>query len=170
MTSVTTFNDMMEQFLTELEMTFPEETSFKTYRAKFDLVRKSNPRKIPEAFAKGIGPYAGQIMQKDESLFTGAVRDEDEPQFFKDLHIKKHWNADLSENTKNAIWQYLQTLNILSITINAIPPEMLQMVEGAAAKCAESMQNGGSMDTSSLMSSMSGLFSSLMGGTNNKLM
>ncbi len=161
---------MMDQFLSELEMTFPEEPTFKTYKAKFDVMRKANPRKIPEVFATSIGPWSTYIMQKDENIFTGGIMEEDEPQFFKDMNIKKHWNSNLSENTKNAIWQYLQTLNILSITINAIPPEMMQMVEGAAAKCAESMQNGGSMDTSSLMSSMSGLFSSLLGGNNNKLM
>ena len=68
----------------------------------------------------------------------------------------------MSVGTKNAIWQYLQTLNILGMTITTIPADMLSMVEGAAAKCAESMQGGGG-DEKSMMSGMSGLFSSMSG-------
>jgi hypothetical protein len=44
-----------------------------------------------------------------------------------------------------------------------IPADMLSMVEGVAAKCAEGMQNGNG-DPMSMMASMSGLFSMLNGG------
>ena len=57
------------------------------------------------------------------------------------------------------------------MTITSIPADMLSMVEGAAAKCAESMQGGGGgMDEKSLMSGMSSLFSSMSGllGPDNK--
>ena len=153
MTSVSTFNDMLEQFISELEQTFPGEKAFKKYHTSIDIMRAANPRKCVDAFMSHSSKYSNQIMQKDDSFFID----------FAELPLHKHWNDDLSINTKNAIWQYLQTLNILGMTITSIPPEMLMMVEGAAAKCAEGMQNGGGMDEKSLMSSMSSLFSGMTG-------
>ena len=161
MTSVSTFNDMLEQFISELEQTFPEEKAFKKYHTSVDIMRAANPRKCVDAFMCHAGKYSNQIMAKDDTFFAN----------FEELPINKHWNEDLSQNTKNAIWQYLQTLNILGMTITSIPADMLSMVEGAAAKCAESMQGGGGgMDEKSLMSGMSSLFSSMSGllGPDNK--
>jgi hypothetical protein len=80
-------------------------------------------------------------------------------EFLKEINIKKHWTADLSENTKDAIWQYLQTLYILGTTITMIPPEALDMIENVATDCATNIQNGGQLDPSAL----TGLFSSLGG-------
>jgi hypothetical protein len=154
MTSVGTFNDMLTQFINELIQTFPEEKAFKKYQTSLDIMRKANPRKCVDTFMKTAGKYSNQIMAKDDSFFSD----------FDELPINKYWNDELSDGTKSAIWQYLQTLNILGMTISNIPAEMLSMVEGAAAKCAESMQNGeGGMDEKSLMSGMSSLFSSMTG-------
>ena len=151
MTSVGTFNDMLQQFLLELETTFPEEKAFKKYHTSFDIMRAANPRKCVDAYMKTASKYSNQIMQKDDSFFSE----------FSELPISSYWNDDLSDTTKNAIWQYLQTLNILGMTITTIPAEMLSMVEGVAAKCAEGIQGGG--DEKSLMSGMSSLFSSMNG-------
>lgn len=151
MTSVGTFNDMLQQFLNELETTFPEEKAFKKYHTSFDIMRAANPRKCVDVYMKTASNYSNQIMQKDDSFFTE----------FTELPISAYWNDDLSEGTKNAIWQYLQTLNILGMTITTIPAEMLSMVEGVAAKCAEGIQGGG--DEKSLMNGMSSLFSSMTG-------
>ena len=153
MTSVGTFNDMLEQFINELEQTFPEEKAFKKYHVSLDIMRAANPRKCVDTFMKSAGKYSAQIMQKDDSFFSN----------FNDLPIHKHWNDNLSDGTKSAIWQYLQTLNILGMTITNIPADMLSMVEGVAAKCAEGMQGGGAMDEKSLMSGMTSLFSSMTG-------
>ena len=154
MTSVSAFNDMLAQFLVELMDTFPEETSFKKYYNSFDIMKGVNPRKCIEVFMKEMSPYSNQIMNKDESVFK-----------LIDLDIKKHWGPDLSDATKSAIWQYLQTLNILGMTITSVPPEMMSAVEGLAAKMAGDIQGGsGNLDMSSMMSSMSGLFGNLLGG------
>jgi hypothetical protein len=144
---------MMEQFLNELEQTFPEEKSFKKYHASFDIMRASNPRKCVDIFMSEASKHANKIMQKDDSVFEE----------FEHLDLKKYWTPELSEATKGAIWQYLQTLNILGMTITSIPAEMLSMVEGVAAKCAENMQSGDA-NPASLLSSMSGLFGMLGGG------
>jgi hypothetical protein len=114
-------------------------------------MRAANPRKCVDAYMKTASNYSNQIMQKDDSFFVE----------FTELPLSVYWNDDLSEGTKNAIWQYLQTLNILGMTITTIPADMLSMVEGVAAKCAEGIQGGG--DEKSLMNGMSSLFSSMTG-------
>ena len=151
MASVSAFNDMLDQFLVELKETFPEEPSFKKYYNSFDLMRGVNPKKCVEVFMQEITPYAQQIMTKDESVFQKL-----------ELDIKKHWTPDLSSATKDAIWQYLQTLNILGMTITAIPPEMMTAVEGLAQKLSSGMQETGNLDMASMMSGVTGLLGGMM--------
>ena len=158
MTSIGAFNDMLEQFLTELMGTFPEEKSIKKYHAGFDILRKSNPKKVVEGFMATIAPVSNKIMNKDESIL------DDNLEILDELRIKKHWENGISDNTKGAIWQYLQTLYMLGTTITSIPAETLDMIEGVAKQCADKMQSGeqGALDEGSLMSAMSGLFGNMM--------
>lgn len=158
MTSVTAFNDMLEQFIDELRQTFPEEAGIKKYQASFEIFRKTNPRKCVESFMKAISPYANEITSKNEAFFQ---RDLD---FLKELRIKEHWTPDLSQVTKDAIWQYLQTLYMLGTTIVAIPADTLNMIESMAAQCADKLQSGdGQIDEKALMSSVTGLLGNLGG-------
>ena len=148
---------MMTQFLDELQQTFPEEPKIKKYAMSYDLMRKANARKCVDTYMKGCAPHSDKIMSKDEAFFLESA---DDIEVLAGLNLKKHWTSDLSENTKNAIWQYLQTLYILGTTITTIPAETLSMIEDVASKCATSMQGGGA-DEKSLMAGMSGLFSQL---------
>lgn len=156
MSSVSAFNDLMSQFLSELRQTFPEEKSIKKYDASFDILRKSNPRKCVDTFMTAVGPYSQKIQARDESIF-----DED-LEFLVTMNIKTHWTPELSSNTKDAIWQYLNTLYMLGTTITAIPKETLDMIEGMANKCMTDMSNnGGEPDEKFLMNSVSSLIGSL---------
>jgi hypothetical protein len=69
MTSVTAFNDMMGQFLTELYKTFPEEKSIKKYIAAFELMRSANGKLVVEGFMNGVSPHVGKVNTRDESFF-----------------------------------------------------------------------------------------------------
>ena len=156
MTSVSAWNDMMDQFLNELRQTFPEEKAIKKYQTSFDLLRKSNPRKCVEGYMSEAGKVQDKIMNKDESYF---LDDDNQKGFISELNIRKHWTPELSQNTKDAIWQYLQTLFILGTTITMISQEALTAIEGVASDCASKMQDGGGFDPSAL----TGLFSSIGG-------
>jgi len=151
MTTITAFNDMMEQFLEELVQTFPEEPAMKKYQISFEMLRKANARACMENYMNSVSQYSQQIMAKDDSFFLN------NPEVFKDFKLKNIWTDDLSTNTKNAIWQYLQTLYILGNTISALPGETLSMIEQMAKQCAKDM-NTGSLDTSALMMGMSSMF------------
>lgn len=133
-TTITSFNELMQQFLDDLEIAFPNDSAIKKYQATFGLVKKTNARKPLTEFMSSITPFASQIMSKDESFFLQSDVD-----FVKSLNIKDLWSQATSEN-KDAIWQYLQTLYIIGMTISSLPPETLSVIENVAKQCAESLK------------------------------
>ena len=160
MTTVKAFNEMMGQFLDELNATFPEEEAVKVAKAA------PRDRGTFENFMKDISPFATKLMQKDDSFFC------DENSFVKSLNLQAIWaSPDATENTKQAIWQYLQTMYILGNTINMFPPETLSMIESAAEACAKNMQSqsgpGGAVDEKALMAGMNNMLSQMLGGGAN---
>ena len=148
MASVSAFNEMMTQFLSELTQTFPEEPTIKKYKNGFDLLKDGNPRKIMEEFMQTVSPYANYIMTKDEKFFLEA-----DVGVIKDLNLASYWKPDLSPNTKNAIWQYLQSLYTVGNALVSIPPETMGQIEIMAQQMADSMEN----DPNALGSLMSGI-------------
>lgn len=141
---------MMKQFLTELVQTFPEEKAMKKYLLAFDMAKESNARMVLNEFMKSVGPYSHHIMSKDESFF---IEHNSEIPFVNELNLQEHWNDSLSENTKAAIWQYLQTLYLMGMTISMLPEETMSMIESVAQKCMTS----GAINEEALMSGMAGL-------------
>lgn len=158
MASVGAFNDMMGQFLTELHKA-TDDKSIKKFIVSFELLKQTNPRKCVDGFMKGIQPYADKMSQRDESFF----QDIQNIEFLKDLNIAEYWNDKLSENTKNAIWQYLQTLYMLGTTISAIPQETLSMIENIAKDCAEKIENGDeNINQEAMMKTLSNMLGGMM--------
>lgn len=158
MASVTAFNDMLSQFLVELHRTFPDEKGIKKMTTSFEMLKQTNPRLVVDGFMTGVTPYADKISAKDETFLLDEI---DKIDFLKDLNIKGYWDR-MSVNTKNATWQYLQTLYMLGTTITAIPADTLTMIEGIAKDCADKMQDeGGELNQDALMKMMSGMLGSL---------
>ena len=146
---------MMGQFLMELHKTFPEEKGLKKYIAAFELMRSANGKMIVDGFMENVAPHVDKINSKDESFF---LEHAENIEFLKDINLKNCW-PKASTGTKDAIWQYLQTLYMLGTTITAIPQETLSVIETVAKECAEKMQNGdGEIDEKALMN----MFSSMM--------
>lgn len=161
MTSITAFNDMMGQFLTELHSAFPEEKNLKKYMAAFELMRSTNGKLIVDGFMDGIAQYVDKINARDESFFLENAKDID---FLREINILECWPT-ASEGTREAIWQYIQTLYMLGTTITAIPPETLSMIETVAKQCADKLQDedgGMNIDEGALMKSMQGLLSGML--------
>ena len=159
MASVTAFNDMLTQFLVELHKTFPEEKGIKKMTASFEMIKEANPRLVVDGFMKGVTPYADKISAKDESFLLEEIENID---FLKELNIKSYWSR-MTEATKSATWQYLQTLYMLGTTINSIPADTLSQIEQIAKGVADKMQtDGGELDQDALMQMMG----SMLGGLN----
>jgi hypothetical protein len=154
MTTIQAFNEMMGQFLDELVATFPEEEAFKAAQAT------PRTRQTFDSFMKQIGPFSTQLMAKSPDFFS------DQNEFVKGLGLHTVWATDApSAATRDAIWQYIQTMYILGNTINMFPPETLSMIEAAAENCAKNMKTtGGAMDEKALMAGMNNMLSQMMGG------
>ena len=158
MASVTAFNDMMGQFLVELHKTFPEEKGIKKMLTSFDLLKSTNPRLVVDGYMNGVSPYADKISAKDETFLLNEIEN---IEFLKELDIKRYWTK-MSEGTKGATWQYLQTLYMLGTTITALPADTLSQIENIAKGVANSMQNGdGELDQDALMQMMGSMLKGL---------
>jgi|TARA_B110000967_G_scaffold186871_1_gene208354 hypothetical protein len=158
MASVTAFNDMMGQFLVELHKTFPEEKGIKKMLTSFDLLKTTNPRLVVDGFMSGMTPYAEQLSSRDEKFFMEETKNVD---FLKDLDFATLWGI-MSVNTKEATWQYLQTLYMLGTTILSIPAETLTMIESLAKDCADKLENGDQeIDQDALMKMIGGMMGGL---------
>jgi|TARA_B110000240_G_scaffold33127_1_gene35866 hypothetical protein len=158
MASVSAFNDMMSQFLVELHKTFPEEKGIKKMLTSFDLLKSTNPRLVVDGYMNGVSPYADKISAKDETFLLNEIEN---IEFLKELDIKRYWTK-MSEGTKGATWQYLQTLYMLGTTITALPADTLSQIENIAKGVANNMQSGdGELDQAALMKMMGSMLNGL---------
>uniref|UniRef100_A0A6C0F8T4 Uncharacterized protein n=1 Tax=viral metagenome TaxID=1070528 RepID=A0A6C0F8T4_9ZZZZ len=163
MASLQAFTSVMDEFLCEMKNTFPEEKQIKVYYNSFITLKKINPRKILEEFMTNIQPYVSLISSKDEKFFL-----ESDHELMEKLNVKKWWTPELSDKTKDAIWQYLNTLILLGTTISNIPANLLSTIEGVAEQCASQMQgNTEQMNPESMNSLLSGM-QSMLGGLLNQ--
>ena len=161
MASVSAFNDMMGQFLVELHKTFPDEKGIKKMLTSFDVLKSTNPRLVVDGFMKGVSPYAEQISAKDDKFLLEECSKID---FLKELDIASYWER-MSSNTKDATWQYMQTLYMLGTTIMALPPDKMAQIEALAQGVASQLQDeGGEMNEDALMKMMG----SMLGGLGPK--
>ena len=161
MASVQAFNSVMDEFLNELKETFPEEKKIAVYYNSFLTLKKTNPRKVLELFMNQASPKASLITSRDEKLFT---ENED---IIPDVQLSKLWNDNLDNETKSAIWQYLNTLFVLGTTINTIPSNLLSTIEGVAEQCASQMNEegaaeNGTPDMGALFAGMQNMIGNMM--------
>ena len=105
-------------------------------------------------YRQSVSPYADKISAKDETFLLEEIEN---IEFLKELDIKRYWTK-MSEGTKGATWQYIQTLYMLGTTITALPADTLSQIENIAKGVANSMQNGdGELDQDALMQMMSSM-------------
>ena len=159
MTSVKTFTDCMEEFLTELKKTFPDQVKLKTQYQKFTIMKKNNPRKIVEQFMENIDNYREVIINKDE----GPVLDDSVP-FLTEMGVKEWW-ATATDKTKDAIWKYMNTLMFIGNAINTIPEDMMSGIEKIAKQCAQQMtqeDKEGPPDLASMMNNIQNMIGPMM--------
>ena len=159
MTSVSAFTDMMEQFLVELHKTFPEEKGLRKCKSAFDLMKSANPRLLVDVFMARVSPHADKLTSKDETFFIEESKNMD---FIKDVNLKTHW-GNAKQATKDAIWQYVQTLYMLGTTIQQIDPKTLSVIESVASKMANELgENGGDLDEAQLLKSVQGMLGGML--------
>lgn len=135
MSTVQAFNTMLKNFLEELADVFPEETQIRVFLDSFDALAALNPRGPLDMFVEALQPHAQLAMAKDAALF-------DRLAFPGGIDFARLWKTDISDNTREAIWQYINLLLMLGTTVHSMPPQMLESIESVAKSCADQMQDG----------------------------
>ena len=115
MASVDTFNELLLQFVDELAHTFPENTIVKTYRNTVSMLIKKDPGVCLETFMKNVKPHEDLIRNQDERIFEELSRSYG---ILKTLDLESMWKSELSDNSRSAIWQYVQGLYVLGNNVD----------------------------------------------------
>jgi hypothetical protein len=158
MASVKAFNAMLYQFVEELSHAFPNMPKLQACVAQLPLLTEANPKKAMEVFCTTLGPHADKIATQDESLFI------DVPTICGYVDVASIW-ADADAGTRATIWQYLQTLNFMASTVQALPPQLLQSIETVAESCASKLESG-EMDMSQFFGSLPNVLGQLASSHN----
>lgn len=162
MANVNAFMEMVNEFVDELSKTFPEEPIIAEKASEYKQFNAKKTKVFFQKFTEDMKIVGHHITQKNDICF-----DQGTCEFFDELCLYKVWKIDVDSTTKDAIWQYLNTLYILSTTISAIPPELMNTIEAMAQQCAQKMENDGmdlssnNLDIGSLMAGMQNIIGNM---------
>ena len=112
-TNIEHFNSYLKLFITNIKNSFEEysPTIDKYYKELLES-ETCNDDKYVKRYTTKMKKYKTQVSKKDDSIFNNDIY------IFKNINFKDIWiSGELSENNKEKIWEYLQTLFILSETI-----------------------------------------------------
>lgn len=136
-----TFNALALEFVKELSEVFPENTVLAECVKNFDTIVGEDPKKPMDFLMKVAGDKTEAINSKDDAIFDDIT--------IPGMVIKEMWNST-SENTKEAIWQYLSTLHMLASTLGNTSGELMSGIEDMAMEFANKMAQG-SMDVPTML-------------------
>jgi hypothetical protein len=124
----TQFNSLANTFLARMEQTFPNEPKIKVYRQQFSLVQEMNSKKPVEMFMENMYDYGEQILAKDEKFFKQDQFVNKAESISEKMGLVQYWNS-MNQQTKNAIWEYIQGLYILGMGSLGYQKELQEMIE-----------------------------------------
>ena len=112
------FKKLMKDFINDILNTFPEyHDKFTEDELEFLKISDNNQQKMQNVFDYCLTVYPERffdILYENDELF---LDEEKNTKFFKNINFKEIWNSDISENTKQIIWKYLQLI-LFCITNN----------------------------------------------------
>tara|TARA_B110000858_G_C17615574_1_gene386525 strand:- start:231 stop:725 length:495 start_codon:yes stop_codon:yes gene_type:complete len=110
---VTEFNRILDEFVSKMINQFPDQTNFVKYDNLYKIgkiVDKTLPIKI---FMGGCIQFTDEIKQKNENFFKNrsnfVTSCSKIGNFSSDIGLIEYWDK-IVVGTKEAIWQYIQTL------------------------------------------------------------
>jgi hypothetical protein len=152
MTTIAAFNHSLKEFLGDLAATFPEKSDITFYDHMLPALLKTDQRAGLSFFMNATRDHGTQILQRDASFFDHDIY------IGKGLNLTDLWNdPGLDDASKDVIWNYLNTLYVLGMTLEGVSDDMLQGIESLAQSTAEKLKSG----DQSLESMLPGLMSSV---------
>lgn len=112
-TNIEYFNEYMKMFVLEIKGSFPEFNDIiDGYYTELISSDSCNDDKYVKRFMRKLKDYKTQISGKDTSMFNGELC------VLKNVDFEKIFASDiLTENSREKIWEYLQTLYVLGESI-----------------------------------------------------
>lgn len=146
MSLLSAFNNLLDQFLEDLVLTFPELTDLRTIRTLVGMLRGMNARMALDNFISVAGRYHEKILARDETFFQNLDNWKTDPYFqsefaseqtevFQRLVVFKDVWVDLSETNKDTIWTYFRQLLVLGARANN-NPQLTNMTSQIIARAA----------------------------------
>lgn len=118
--SVDKFNDLFTEFIDKIITKFPNQKLY-SYRRAFVLVKLTSPSTPANFFMAGCIDYKNEIKERNDLFFINDSSIKSKMarggrQFSIEIGISEYWN-DLTESTKTAVWDYIQSLFVLGEVI-----------------------------------------------------
>tara|TARA_Y100001958_G_C21246781_1_gene577514 strand:+ start:410 stop:1345 length:936 start_codon:yes stop_codon:yes gene_type:complete len=100
---------LFKSLIEDIINVFPEyEKRLMKYYSKTIESEDNEDPKLKE-FLENIDEISDKIIEKDISLFN------EDPVILQNVSFKIIWNSDISDQTKNSLWKYLQSFCIINI-------------------------------------------------------
>lgn len=129
MTENTSASKLFKTFINDIVDVFPEyKTRLLQYYGETIKNEKDDDPKIIE-FLKNIEDISDQVINKDITLF------DKDPIILQNVSFKLLWNTDnISDQTKNSIWKYLQTFCIINIKEQSEKEKIEEVIKSIESK------------------------------------
>tara|TARA_B100000686_G_C16218128_1_gene678796 strand:+ start:31 stop:507 length:477 start_codon:yes stop_codon:yes gene_type:complete len=111
-TNVDKFNTLFNEFIDKIINKYPN-ASISEYKKAFTLLKIASPSTPANLFMAGCIDYKDEIKNRDEEFFINSNTVLDKINSFSiEIGINKYWK-ELTDTTKTAIWDYIQSLFLL---------------------------------------------------------
>ena len=98
------FNITLQEFLDELLETFPGHSGIHKQKLKFEVGIRANCRLAVDKIVPTLILHSQSIMQRNEAVI------DDVNGVFPEIDFIQLWNSGISNQSKDVIWDYLNTL------------------------------------------------------------
>jgi len=127
------FNKYAKEFLYKMNECFPNEIKIKLYISLFLLKEKMDIEEPVRLFINSVKDYGIQIMSKDEMYFKKETYINKAESLSSTIGLVDKWE-NMSVETKENIWKYLQLLYSLSMIAMGYNEELNEIIKKSKLK------------------------------------
>lgn len=115
---IDTFFNQFTDFLKQLENMYPDDTDFPVFLTTLDLLKSTNPILVVKFVKENIVDlYKDKILNKDESFFLDQDYTKHGDVDLNIVHKLKKYVKDMSPNSKDVVWKYIELIMKLTMKI-----------------------------------------------------
>jgi hypothetical protein len=115
---IDTFFNQFTDFLKQLENMYPDDTDFPVFITTLELLKSTNPILVVKFVKENIVDlYKDKILNKDESFFLDQDYTKHGDVDLNIVHKLKKYVKDMSSNSKDVVWKYIELIMKLTIKI-----------------------------------------------------